>query len=124
MNAGADADLIYHVCRREEWDDAARAGVYLGSTQDRDDGFIHFSAPNQLEESVAKHRAGQNGLVLLSVDPARLDSGSIRWEPSRGGTLFPHVYGSLRVDAVVRVDDLPLGPDGVHCFPSFVATGG
>jgi len=115
----APADgLIYHVCRHDEWQAARNAGRYGGSSQDRADGFIHFSALDQVRASVAKHRAGQDGLVLLSVDPARLEEGALKWEPSRGGALFPHLYGELPVNVVVRADDLPLDPDGVHRFPN------
>jgi uncharacterized protein (DUF952 family) len=108
---------IYHVCRREEWNLAAAKGAYDGSSQDRADGFIHFSAGPQLAASVAKHRAGQAGLVLLTVDAGLLGA-ALRWEPSRGGQLFPHLYGPLPVTAVFAVDDLPLGGDGQHVFPT------
>lgn len=108
--------LIYHICRREEWAVAESAGRYGGSSQDQADGFIHFSDASQVEASAAKHRAGQAGLVLLSVEPAALGE-ALKWEPSRGGALFPHLYGELPLAAVRRVDDLPLGPDGRHRFP-------
>ena len=110
------AGPIFHICRREEWELARRAGRYDGSSQDAADGFIHLSAASQVEASAAKHRARQSGLVLLAVDPARL-GGALRWEASRGGALFPHLYGPLPLEAVLRVDDLPLGPDGRHVFP-------
>jgi len=118
MTAGNGEGLIYHVCRRDEWEAARRSGSYDGSSQDRADGFIHFSALDQLRASVAKHRAGQDGLVVLKVDPDALTAGSLKWEPSRGGALFPHVHGSVPVDAVVQTDDLPLGSDGNHRFPA------
>jgi uncharacterized protein (DUF952 family) len=108
--------LIYHICRREEWAAAEAAGHYGGSSQDRDDGFIHFSAAGQVAASAAKHRAGQEGLVLLTVEAAALGD-ALRWEPSRGGALFPHLYGPLPLAAVRRVDDLSLGRDGRHVFP-------
>ncbi len=107
---------IYHICRREEWEAACAAGCYLGSSQDKADGFIHFSSPDQVKTSAAKHRAGQAGLVLLAVDVARLGA-ALKWEPSRGGALFPHLYGPLPVAAVTTVHDLPLGADGLHSFP-------
>ena len=109
--------LIYHICRRAEWDAAQAAGRYDGLLQDAADGFIHFSAAEQVVESAARHRAGQDGLVLLAVDAGKLGDG-LRWEPSRGGVPFPHLYGVLPLDAVMRVDDLPLGPDGRHVFPN------
>lgn len=107
---------IYHICRRDEWKQAEDAGNYAGSSQDRSDGFIHFSARNQVEASAAKHRAGQDGLVLLAVDPAGLGE-ALKWEPSHGGALFPHLYGKLPRNAVVAVYDLPLATSGQHIFP-------
>ncbi len=110
--------LIYHVCRKDEWAAAQAAGAYAGSSQDQEDGFIHFSGRDTLVESVAKHRAGQDGLVLLTADDQVLGE-ALKWEPSRGGLLFPHLYGELPVSAVIQADDLPLGPDGAHIFPDF-----
>ena len=112
-------ELIYHMCRREEWAEAEKVGAYSGSSQDQADGFIHFSNGAQIVESAAKHRAGQSGLVLLSVDPDKLGA-ALKWENSRGGALFPHLYGDLPPAAVVRVDDLPLGTDKLHIFPADV----
>ncbi len=108
---------IYHMCRREEWQAAESAGCYAGSSQDAADGFIHFSTAEQVVESAARHRAGQDGLVLLRIDAARLGE-ALKWERSRGGDQFPHLYGNLPAEAVVRVDDLTLGPDGRHVFPA------
>ncbi len=110
------AQLIFHMCRRAEWDAALARGRYAGSSQDRADGFIHFSTAAQVTASAAKHRAGQKGLVLLAVEAATLGE-DLRWEASRGGALFPHLYGGLPVAAVRRVHDLPLGGDGAHIFP-------
>jgi uncharacterized protein (DUF952 family) len=110
------SQLIYHMCRREEWDAARAAGAYAGSSQDRADGFIHFSAAEQLPESARRHRSGQAGLVLLAVDTQMLGD-ELRWEPSRSGALFPHLYGTLPVSAVRWVRDLPLGADGVPVLP-------
>ena len=109
--------LIYHMCREEEWRAALAVGRYDGSDQDAADGFIHFSTAAQIRESAARHRAGQRGLVLLSVDPARLGA-DLRWEAARGGQLFPHLYGALPSTAVARVDKLPLRSDGRHIFPA------
>ena len=108
--------LIYHMCRQAEWRAAEAAGSYRGSSQDAADGFIHFSTGEQIRESARKHRAGQADLVLVTVDPERLGA-ALKWEPSRCGALFPHLYGPLPLDAVVRIDPLPLGPDGLHVFP-------
>jgi len=107
---------IYHMCMRAEWRAAEAEGAYRGSSQDAADGFIHFSARDQVAASAAKHRAGQDGLVLLSVDAGALGT-ALKWEPSRGGALFPHLYGALPVAAVTAVDDLPLDSGGRHVFP-------
>ncbi len=104
------------MCRHEEWVEAEKKGAYSGSSQDQADGFIHFSKGAQIIESAANHRAGQSGLVLLSVDPDKLGP-ALKWENSRGDALFPHLYGDLSPTAVVRVDELALGADGLHVFP-------
>ena len=111
--------IIYHMCRAEEWQQAIVSGSYPGSSQDAADGFIHFSTAAQVAESAAKHRAGQDGLVLLTVDAEALGE-DLWWEPSRGGQLFPHLYAALPVPAVRRADPLPLGADGRHVFPPHV----
>lgn len=108
---------IYHVCKAADWAAAQARGQYRGSADDLRDGFIHFSDAAQLKASVEKHRAGQAGLVLLIVDPAALGP-ALKWEPSRNGARFPHLYGALAIGAVSAALDLPLGPDGRHIFPS------
>jgi uncharacterized protein (DUF952 family) len=108
--------LIYHMCRREEWDAARMTGFYRGSSQDSADGFIHFSTAEQLAESARRHRAGQSGLVVIAADPQLLGE-PLRWEASRQGVLFPHLYGPLPTWAVSWVRDLPLGADGQHVLP-------
>lgn len=111
---------IYHMCRREEWLLAEAAGSYGGSSQDAADGFIHFSTAEQVAASAAKHRTGQSGLVLLAVSVAALGD-RLKWEPARGGQLFPHLYGAVPPSAVIWVKDLPLGDNGLHIFPPFEA---
>lgn len=108
---------IYKILPAADWAAAQAAGVYQGSANDARDGFIHFSTAGQAAETAAKHFAGQRDLVLLAVDPASLGA-ALKWEPSRGGALFPHLYAPLPVDAVSAVHELPLGPDGRHIFPS------
>jgi len=109
--------LIYHICRRAEWARAASLGRYEGSSQDRADGFIHFSTAEQIVESAARHRAGQDGLVLLAVEAARLGR-DLRREKSRGGIPFPHLYDALQMDHVKWARELPLGKGGLHIFPA------
>jgi uncharacterized protein (DUF952 family) len=110
------ATPIYHMCRRDEWDAARESGRYAGSSQDRADGFIHFSSATQIVASAAKHRAGQDDLVLIECDADALGV-ALKWEASRGGALFPHLYGALAVKDVRRNAALRLGPDGRHVFP-------
>ena len=107
---------LYKICSATLWREAERAGVFRGSDVDRRDNFIHFSTAAQVAETAAKHFAGQNDLLLISVDAGRFGS-ALKWEPSRGGALFPHLYGALTPEAVIRVELLPLGPDGRHVFP-------
>ena len=107
--------VIYKICPAALWRDAERDGTFLGSEVDLRDGFIHFSTAAQVKGTAAKHFAGQDDLVLVSVDATRLGD-RLKWEPSRGGALFPHLYGSLDLAAVVRVVPLPLGANG-HAFP-------
>jgi uncharacterized protein (DUF952 family) len=108
--------LVYKICPASLWREAERLGRFRGSDVDRRDGFIHFSTAAQAFETAAKHFAGQGDLVLVCVDAVKLGKG-LRWEASRGGALFPHLYGDLDLTAVRKVDALPLGPDGRHQFP-------
>jgi uncharacterized protein (DUF952 family) len=108
--------MIYHMCPAETWREAERAGAYHGTADDLRDGFIHFSTAARIAESARRHRAGQTGLVLIAVESARLGD-RLKWEPSRGGALFPHLYGALDPTEVTSIRPLPLGPDGEHIFP-------
>ena len=108
--------LIYHMCKVDEWVEAEKFGVYPGSSQDRADGFTHFSTAHQIRVTAAKHRTGQEGLVLLSVEADVLGA-ALKWEPSRDGQVFPHLDGELEVSHVVRIDLLSLDAAGLHIFP-------
>jgi uncharacterized protein (DUF952 family) len=108
--------VIYKICQAGEWRDAERAGTFHGAPIDRTDGFIHFSTAAQVAETAAKHFAGMTDLVLVAVDAPALGP-ALKWEPSRGGALFPHLYGVLATDTVLWVKPLPLGSDGRHVFP-------
>ena len=108
--------MIYHMCPADTWQEAVRAGAYRGTADDLRDGFIHFSTAEQIAESARRHRAGQSGLVLIAVESARLGD-RLKWEKSRGGALFPHLYGPLDPAETASVRPLPLGPDGEHIFP-------
>ena len=110
-------DDVFHLARQDEWEAAQSTGFYKGSEDDRADGFLHFSTGQQIVASARKHRAGETGLVLLRVPPNALGA-DLKWEVSRGGSLFPHLYGELPVSAVKKVDPLPLDEDGQHIFPA------
>ncbi len=107
---------IFKICEEAAWREACGRGHYAGSADDARDGFIHLSTRAQLAATAAKHFAGRSGLVLVAVDPAGLGE-ALRWEPSRGGALFPHLYGPLPMASVLGVEPLPLGPDGRHRLP-------
>jgi uncharacterized protein (DUF952 family) len=107
---------LYKICPAPLWRDAECDGTFRGSPVDLRDGFIHFSTAAQVAETAARHFAGASDLVLVRVDAGRLGD-RVKWEPSRGGALFPHLYGALDLTAVTWVAPLPLGPDGRHNFP-------
>lgn len=112
MNA---AMLIFKIFRRSEWNTLRDAGETLGAPIDLADGYIHFSTAAQVAETAARHFADQSDLVLVAVDADRLGP-DLRWETSRGGALFPHLYRKLRLSDVLWDKALPLGASG-HIFP-------
>jgi uncharacterized protein (DUF952 family) len=103
---------IYKILSRAEWRDAQAAGVFEGSAVDQADGYIHFSTAAQAAETARKHFAGQPDLLLLELEADDLGEGLV-WEPSRGGDLFPHLYGPLSPAKVLAERDAALGADGV-----------
>lgn len=108
--------LIYKICPATLWHAAEAQGVFAGAPVDTADGYIHFSTAAQAVETAEKHFAGQDGLLLIAVDDRRLGDG-LRYEPSRGGALFPHLYGPLDPRTVRWVQPLPMRSDGRHQFP-------
>lgn len=107
MNRGM---LIYKVFRKSEFEAFARDGISAGAPVDLADGYIHFSTAEQLPGTLAKHFAGEDGLVLLALNAETLEP--LKWEPSRGGALFPHLYRALQREDVAWTRPLPLGPNG------------
>jgi len=107
--------LIFKIVPDRLWRAGEALGHFTGSPVDLADGFIHFSTAAQVAETAARHFAGEHDLLLVAVDTAVLGA-ALRWEPSRGGALFPHLYGSLPMAAVRHVVPLPLGADGRHAF--------
>ena len=106
-------NLIFKIMAVEEWRQAQATGAFTGAEVDRADGYIHFSTGSQAAETAAKWFAGRSDLVLAAIDADSL-GGALRWEPSRGGALFPHLYGLLPLSAVRWTRALPLGADGRH----------
>ena len=106
---------VYKLVDREAWDRARAGGRFDGSAVDHADGYIHMSTGAQLAETARRHYAGRSGLVLVTVDTAALGEG-LRWEVSRGGDLFPHLYGPLPLSAVEAERRLSVRDDGVMIF--------
>jgi uncharacterized protein (DUF952 family) len=113
------AELIFKICTQAMWADALEGGVFEGAAVDHADGFIHFSTASQVEETARRHFAAQADLVLVAVEAARLGA-RLRYEPSRGGDLFPHLYGVLPVSAVRWVKPIALIA-GRHVMPDLSA---
>ena len=109
--------IVYKIVATEEWIEAEAAGVFTGAPVDIADGFIHFSTAKQAPETAVKWFADRGDLTLAAIDAEAL-SRDLRWEPSRGGALFPHLYAALPMSAVLWSRPLPLGADGRHVFGS------
>lgn len=111
--------LIYTLIRESDRRVAEAAGAYHGSSDDRRDGFLHFSTAAQLRASAAKHRAGVADLWMIEADAAALGA-ALKWEPASGGSrpgLFPHLYAALPLAAIRRALPVPLNAAGLHIFP-------
>jgi len=117
--------MIYHIASRKAWREAQQRGDYRVESLETE-GFIHCSTDTQVLPVAEKYYPGQRGLLLLMIDPARLSS-DLRWEPPSGaapppgvpaGELFPHIYGPVNLDAIVKVFDLETNPDGKHTIPT------
>jgi len=112
--------VIYKICSASAWREAERQGAFRGSADDKRDGFIHLSTATQVPGTAAKHFAGQSGLFLIAVDADALGD-ALRWEPSRGGELFPHLYGELDTGEVAAIYDLRMRSDGSHDIPELAS---
>lgn len=97
--------MVFKILPRADWDAALREGVYRGSAADHRDGFIHFSTRDQIDGTLARHFAGQVGLVLVAVD-ARALGEALKYEPARDGQLFPHLYGELPTHLAIDVTQI------------------
>ena len=118
--------MIYHLTARHAWREAQQRGEYRADSLESE-GFIHCSTESQILPVAEKFYKGQEGLLVLEINPVLLKS-ELRWEPPSGGApppgvpegeLFPHIYGPLNLDAIVRVYDLESNPDGNYKLPSF-----
>lgn len=107
--------IILKIFRKDEWEALRRDGKTLGAPIDIADGYVHFSTAAQAAETAAKHFAAETDLMLLGIDSDRLGE-ALKWEVSRGGALFPHLYRPLRIEDVEWAQPLPL-VDGEHQFP-------
>lgn len=114
-SSGLKVPVLYKIMSKQEWETAQANGLYEGSEVDRRDGFIHLSASHQVRATAQKHFSGKADLLLVSVAEEALGQ-NLKWEVSRGGDLFPHIYGALPLSAVSEVIPLPL-MNGVHKFP-------
>lgn len=109
--------MVYKIVRQTEWISTKATEMFFGSPDDLRDGFIHLSSAQQVRGTVAKHFADEDGLFLLSVDSQALGD-ALKWEVSRGGARFPHLYAPLPLDAVRAVRPLPRDGAGGHTFPT------
>lgn len=107
---------IYKILTAAQWQQAEAAGLFEGAPIDLQDGYIHFSNAATVRETAARHFAGETDLLLAAVEDEALGD-ALKWEVSRGGALFPHLYASLPLDRVLWIKPLPLGLDGSHLFP-------
>ncbi len=108
--------IIYKICPESLWREAQAAHFFKGAPIDIQDGYLHFSTAEQVRETADRHFAGQRDLLLIAVDAEKVGP-ALRYEPSRGGDLFPHLYAPLALSDVLWVKPLPIGPDGRHVFP-------
>jgi uncharacterized protein (DUF952 family) len=111
--------VIYKIVPDALWREAKDKGVFSGASIDLADGYIHFSTARQAKQTAALHFAGQTGLLLVAVDALELGD-ALKFEPSRGGELFPHLYAPLSMRSVLWEKPLPIGPDGAHEFPEIL----
>lgn len=116
MTSDPTEAVIFKISPRAAWAAAVTAGTYTGAPVDLADGYIHFSTVSQVAETAAKHFRDQPDLVLIAIDAAALGT-ALKWEPSRGGALFPHLYGTLDVAHARAVYDLPLDDSGIPKLP-------
>jgi uncharacterized protein (DUF952 family) len=112
--------VVYKILPASAWRQAVETGLFQGAGIDRRDGYIHLSSASQAQETAARHFSGRADLVLVAIDSGRLGN-ALKWEASRGGALFPHLYDMIDPAKAMWAKPLPLGPDGRHVFPDLPA---
>ncbi len=117
MDSPTPDRIAYKIMTADEMDQLRRHGEFRGSAADLADGFIHMSTAMQLPATIKAHYHGRENLMLVAIDVASL-GGALRWEPSRGGQIFPHLYRALSEDAVVAVGPLKQAADGLVTLPA------
>ncbi|MEO0961293.1 MAG: DUF952 domain-containing protein [Pseudomonadota bacterium] len=115
--------VIYKICPKSLWDEAESAGEFAGAGIDLADGYIHFSTAEQTSETARLYFSNTPDLVIVAVEAAPLGK-ALKWEESRGGQLFPHLYGALPTSAVLWVKPLPMDDDGAPQVPTLNADTG
>jgi uncharacterized protein (DUF952 family) len=113
-------DRVYKIVRRAEWAKAQETGIFTGSADDRRDGFIHLSTASQVRATFERYFAREDGTLLLVLETGRFTP-ALKWEPSRGGEDFPHLYGELPLASIASVVPIGRGPDGRPIFPPEIA---
>ena len=109
--------FAFKILTREQWEQWRADDIFAGAPVDIADGYIHLAAREQVAETASKHFAGQDDLIRAMIDLAALGD-TVKWEPSRGGALFPHIYGGIPMSAVTTKAKLRLGADDRHVFPA------
>ncbi len=113
------ASVVYKIMTATQWSEFDTTRLFRGAEIDLEDGYIHFSTSDQMMETAKRYFAGRADLILVAVDASKLGA-ALKFEPSRGGDLFPHLYSPLQIDAVIWAKPLPLNNKGVHAFPDVV----
>jgi uncharacterized protein (DUF952 family) len=107
---------IFKIINLDEWQNVKQSGTYLGSSKDKEDGYIHFSGEDQVKGTLEKYYSKQENLVLLKVETLKLDH--LIWEQASDGNMFPHLYSSLDLANVVDEYEITIGEDGSHNLPN------
>ena len=109
-------EFVYKICNKTEWLEAKQNKKFIGTTKDKEDGFVHFSDKQQVQGTLKKYYLKQKDLILLKVETLKLDN--LIWEQAPNGNMFPHLYSSFDIANVCSVHDIVLNEDGTHTLPS------